>query len=70
MDLSCNVLFGYLNNGMIGMKSKGLLKKARKMYVEDDIDGSVIELAKALALGSEVAALSLQFMLSANLNQD
>lgn len=70
MNSSCTSMFSYLNNGLIGMKSKDTLKKARRMYVQDDIDATLIELAKAIAIGSDVAMLSLQNILYQNLVEE
>ena len=70
MDSTCASMLTYLNNGLIGIKSKDILKKSRRMYTQDDIDGSMIELAKAIAIGSDVAMLSMQNILAQNLIED
>ena len=50
------------------MKTKKYLRKAREYYIENDLDGAMISLSYAYALGSDIAAISLNNVIDMNLD--
>jgi hypothetical protein len=46
----------HLNLGLIDMKTKQYLRKAREKYVNNDLDGALMNLTYSYAMGSDIAA--------------
>ena len=57
--MTCIDLARHFNIGLRDMKSKKILKKARNSYLDNDIDGALIQLTYAYAMGSDIAALGI-----------